>query len=356
MMPRFISHGRRLLALLLFGLILHLSIYSNAFHLPSSLRVSNHNLQHSCQQPRHHQHHQSTAVLTAVPTNIVGTQTTKKQIIRNHYNLTILIPAYNEIDRIGETLFTYINYMKHQSVYQHVTTTSSLDNQSAVISTGQCSILVIDDGSTDDMCRYIQEKLWLDDQSSNDDLKQLLESRRTSIMHFITHQSRQGAEERNEHGNTRTRSIVLVADADGSGDIACLDDMIHSLECLLESSSTTINATTAAAANENDLAIIVGKRQYPQSKKSPLRSLLSWGFRTCVSTLFIGTSTASSNNANTLGVTDTQCGFKLMTTQTGWVQVGVVGEVTSAVMLGEIGKMRLLYALGRWNMSPRESE
>mmetsp|Transcript_27414 Transcript_27414/g.55046 ORF Transcript_27414/g.55046 Transcript_27414/m.55046 type:complete len:160 (+) Transcript_27414:295-774(+) len=151
MMPRFISHGRRLLALLLFGLILHLSIYSNAFHyLPSSLRVSNHNLQHSCQQPRHHQHYQSTALLTAVPTNIVGTQTTKKQIIRNHYNLTILIPAYNEIDRIGETLCTYINYMKHQPVYQHVTTTSSLDNQSAVISTGQCSILVIDDGSTDD--------------------------------------------------------------------------------------------------------------------------------------------------------------------------------------------------------------
>jgi len=417
MMPRFISHGRRLLALLLFGLILHLSIYSNAFHLPSSLRVSNHNLQHSCQQPRHHQHHQSTAVLTAVPTNIVGTQTTKKQIIRNHYNLTILIPAYNEIDRIGETLCTYINYMKHQPVYQHVTTTSSLDNQSAVISTGQCSILVIDDGSTDGMCRYIQEKTWLDDQSSNDDLNEgdncWKVEEQVSCISLPTNEGKGAAisrgmiklqcsaEERNEHGNTRTRSIVLVADADGSGDIACLDDMIHSLECLLESSSTTINATTAAAANENDLAIIVGKRQYPQSKKSPLRSLLSWGFRTCVSTLFIGTSTASSNNANTLGVTDTQCGFKLMTTHTGKVlyrQLNLkrwshdvevlyrasclcrnvsVGEcnvnwvdkdgsklvssgkdaiVMSALMLGEIGKMRLLYALGRWNMSPRESE
>ena len=328
MMPRFISHGRRLLALLLFGLILHLSIYSNAFHLPSSLRVSNHNLQHSCQQPRRHQHYQSTALLTAVPTNIVGTQTTKKQIIRNHYNLTILIPAYNEIDRIGETLFTYINYMKHQPVYQHVTTTSSL--MQSVISTGQCSILVIDDGSTDGMCRYIQEKTWLDDDLNEGDNCWKVEEQ-VSCISLPTNEGKGAAisrgmmelqcsaEERNEHGNTRTRSIVLVADADGSGDIACLDDMIHSLECLLESSSTTINATTAAAANENDLAIIVGKRQYPQSKKSPLRSLLSWGFRTCVSTLFIGTSTASSNNANTLGVTDTQCGFKLMTTQTGKV-------------------------------------
>jgi len=417
MMPRFISHGRRLLALLLFGLILHLSIYSNAFHLPSSLRVSNHNLQHSCQQPRHHQHHQSTAVLTAVPTNIDDTQTTNNnQIIRNHYNLTILIPAYNEIDRIGETLCTYINYMKHQPVYQHITTTSSL--KQSVISTGQCSILVIDDGSTDGMCGYIQEKTWLDDQSSNDDLNEgdncWKVEEQVSCISLPTNEGKGAAisrgmmelqcsaEERNEHGNTRTRSIVLVADADGSGDIACLDDMIHSLECLLESSSTTIKAaTTAAAANENDLAIIVGKRQYPQSKKSPLRSLLSWGFRTCVSTLFIGTSTASSNNANTLGVTDTQCGFKLMTTHTGKVlyrQLNLkrwshdvevlyrasclcrnvsVGEcsvnwvdkdgsklvsssldavVMSAVMLGEIGKMRLLYALGRWNMSPRESE
>ena len=414
-MPRFISHGRRLLALLLFGLILHLSIYSNAFHLPSSLRVSNHNLQHSCQQPRHHQHHQSTALLTAVPTSIVDTQTTNnKQIIRNHYNLTILIPAYNEIDRIGETLFTYINYIKHQPVYQHVTTTSSL--MQSVISTGQCSILVIDDGSTDGMCRYIQEKTWLDDQSSNDDLNEgdncWKVEEQVSCISLPTNEGKGAAisrgmmdlqcsaEERSEHGNTRTRSIVLVADADGSGDIACLDDMIHSLECLLESSSTTINATTAAAANENDLAIIVGKRQYPQSKKSPLRSLLSWGFRTCVSTLFIGTSTASSNNANTLGVTDTQCGLKLMTTQTGkvlyrqlnlkrwshdvevlyrasclcrnvsvgecnvnWVDKdgsklvssGKDAAVMSAVMLGEIGKMRLLYALGRWNMSPRES-
>ena len=410
MMPRFISHGRRLLALLLFGLILHLSIYSNAFHLPSSLRVSNHNLQHSCQQPRHHQHHQSTALLTAVPTSIVDTQTTNnKQIIRNHYNLTILIPAYNEIDRIGETLFTYINYMKHQPVYQHVTTTSSL--KQSVISTGQCSILVIDDGSTDGMCRYIQEKTWLDDDLNEGDNCWKVEEQ-VSCISLPTNEGKGAAisrgmmdlqcsaEERSEHGNTRTRSIVLVADADGSGDIACLDDMIHSLECLLESSSTTINATTAAAANENDLAIIVGKRQYPQSKKSPLRSLLSWGFRTCVSTLFIGTSTASSNNANTLGVTDTQCGFKLMTTQTGkvlyrqlnlkrwshdvevlyrasclcrnvsvgecnvnWVDKdgsklvssGKDAAVMSAVMLGEIGKMRLLYALGRWNMSPRES-
>jgi len=38
------------------------------------------------------------------------------------------------------------------------------------------------------------------------------------------------------------------------------------------------------------------------------------------------------------------------------VSSGKDAAVMSAVMLGEIGKMRLLYALGRWNMCPRESE
>eukprot|EP00984_Skeletonema_dohrnii_P029876 scaffold20820_cov94-Skeletonema_dohrnii-CCMP3373.AAC.1 len=124
--------------------------------------------------------------------------------------------------------------MKHQPVYQHVTTTSSL--KQSVRSTGQCSILVIDDGSTDGMCRYIQEKTWLDDQSSNDDLNKgdncWKVEEQVSCISLPTNQGKGAAisrgmmelqcsaEERNEHGNTRTHSIVLVADADGSGDIA----------------------------------------------------------------------------------------------------------------------------------------
>ena len=398
----------------LFGLILHLSICINAFLLaPSSFPTGNHHSKYN------QQHQQSIAtILSAKPSNnnINKVPTTNDEIIYYHYNLTILIPAYNEIDRIGETLCTYINYMKHQPVYQNYTTASSLDNQSTIITTGQCSILVIDDGSTDGMCQYIQDKTWLvpEKDGTSSHLRENCWSvnEHVSCISLPTNQGKGAAisrgmmelqccaTENEDDNNTCTRSIVLVADADGSGDISCLNDMIYSLECLLEST-----ALTSTTLSENDLAIIVGKREYPQSKKSLLRSILSWGFRTCVSTLFIGTTTSNNNigntNTNALGVTDTQCGFKLMTTRTGkllyhelnlkrwshdvevlyrasclcndvligecsvnWVDKdgsklvssGKDAVVMSAVMLVEIGKMRLLYAFGRWKMASRERE
>lgn len=396
----------------LLSLILLLSICVDAFLLAPSLPVGNHH------QKYNRQHHQSKALFSAKPTDNIDRIPTSTEEIIYHYNLTILIPAYNEIDRIGETLCTYINYMKHQPVYQHYSTTSSSETQSRITTTGQCSILVIDDGSTDGMCQYITEKTWLVPEKvgtpniSRENCWSVDEH--VSCISLPTNQGKGAAISRGmmelpccatgneENYNTCTRSIVLVADADGSGDISCLDDMIYSLECLLESSTSTSLSTVRS---ENDLAIIVGKREYPQSKKSLLRSILSWGFRTCVSTLFIGTTTSKHNNTNAntnaLGVTDTQCGFKLMTTRTGkllyhelnlkrWshdVEVlyrascvcnnVLVGEcsvnwvdkdgsklvssgkdavVMSAVMLGEIGKMRLLYGLGRWKMASRERE
>ena len=448
MMPRFKSFHRRLrplLAFLLLNLILNiLFCRNNAFLLPtSSFLVHNNNNQKRCKRTNQ----QSTAFLSLKPTltidNDIQATINEQQIIRQHYNLTILIPAYNEIDRIGETLCTYINYMKHQPVYQHcATASSSLEEHSTIrttaTTTGQCSILVIDDGSTDGMCKYIKEKTWLEvpetqNWTATDDSRENYcwsVNENVSCISLPSNQGKGAAISRgmvelqcgttendgidvvsSHHTTTcQTRSIVLVADADGSGDISCLNDMLHSLECLLESSSTTITTSTSTltstnAVPENDLALIVGKRQYPQSK-SPLRSILSWGFRTCVSALFIGatTTTTSSSNENnninkpynTLGVSDTQCGFKLMTVKTGkllyhqlnlkrwshdvevlyrasclcsnvrvgecdvnWVDKdgsklvssGKDAVVMSAMMLSEIGKMRLLYALGKWTMS-----
>jgi hypothetical protein len=382
-------------------------------------------------------------------TNTTAIRIRQRRQQHYHYNLTILIPAYNEINRIGETLCTYINYMKHQPVYQHhhdndddTTTTTT------TTTTGQCSILVIDDGSTDGTCQYIHEKKWLvavpDENlkkechdTTNNNINYWQVNDQISCISLPNNQGKGAAiargmmelhtccfspSEKNEMDATlsNVRSIVLVADADGSGDISCLNDMIYSLECLLKSSSSS--ATTTMSDNNNDLAIVVGKRQYPQAKKTLLRSILSWGFRTCVSILFIGTnnnsiksndnnnsntndnsssnnSRSSNDNNNSLGVTDTQCGFKLMTTHTGhllyhklhlqqwshdvevlyrancilsipvgecnvnWVdkdgsklvQSGSVKDavVMSLMMLSEIGWMRLLYGVGRWNMDDR---
>ncbi|KAL7431060.1 hypothetical protein ACHAXM_002509 [Skeletonema potamos] len=325
--------------------------------------------------------------------------------------------------------------MKHQPVYQHQ---RDDDTTTTTTTTGQCSILVVDDGSTDGTCQYIQEKRqnWLvmavpsnnhddDDENFNywkinDDIscislptnrgKGAAIARGMMELHHTCYNGDCFNTPRCSKNDVVVTSLVLVADADGSGDISCLDDMIHSLECLLSLSSTATatagipssSKTPMMMSDGNNLGIIVGKRQYSQSKKSLLRSILSWGFRTCVSILFIGTnnnnnsssSYSKNNNNSNLGVSDTQCGFKLMTTRTGQILyhnlhlqqwshdvevlyranclLGIpVGEcdviwvdkdgsklvrsgkdavVMSLVMLGEIGWMRLMYGMGRWNM------
>lgn len=354
-----------------------------------------------------------------------------------HYKLTIVIPAYNEVNRIGETLCNYINYMKCQPVMNYsshqmlLQTDNNMANSNAAstktMNTGECSILVVDDGSTDSTAQYVHDKEWLIVQNDDDfdqsekkheknywkvseDVKCIsLPSNRgkgaavaygMSALHQHQQQQKQCTTDKDtSEEDTTIRSIVLVADADGSGDISCIHEMIHSLECLLSSSS--LSKTTS------DLGIIVGKRQYPSvQSKSKIRSILNWGFRTCVSILFWGvgngnspTTTSSSScsattsprRKNGLGVTDTQCGFKLMTSSTGkllytnlnlqkwshdveviyrahklgipidecdvqWIhkdgskiltsRLDVV--VMSGVMLSEIIWMRLLYALEIW--------
>jgi dolichyl-phosphate beta-glucosyltransferase len=175
-----------------------------------------------------------------------------------------------------------------------------------------------------------------------------------------------------------------VADADGSGDISCIDSMLY---CMEEMFSTLETARLAIPADQYPFdqppAVVVGSRQY-LGRKSPLRALLSWGFRTCVSIIFFGSD---------LGISDTQCGFKLMTNSAGkvlynklnlrrWTQdvevihrarvIGIpvrqcdvpwidkegsklVSNTSDAIfvslmMLSEIANMRLRYAFGVWKV------
>lgn len=215
-----------------------------------------------------------------------------------HYELTILIPAYNEIDRIGSTLSTYISYLSQSRMHP-----PSDDN--TVISSGTASILVVDDGSTDGTADFVRGKSYLESLSLQkhigcwgleSDVKCISlaqnEGKGAAIskgMEAIA----SGFDNRSESAE-RIRKLVLVTDADGSGDMSSLCNMIQELETLLQPDDS------------NPDALVVGYRQCKD--KSLLRSILSWGFRTAVSSIFIGAS---------LRVCDTQCGFKLMPVSTG---------------------------------------
>ncbi|KAL7503875.1 hypothetical protein ACHAXN_003665 [Cyclotella atomus] len=298
-----------------------------------------------------------------------------------HYELTVLLPAYNEIDRIGCTLCKYISHLSQSQVYRPI---------GARISSGTVSILAIDDGSTDGTADFVRGRTYLQSLPEQQEgcwdvninvkcisLKQN-EGKGAAIAKGMQEIESSGLNN-NLDVWEETRQIVLVADADGSGDMSCLNNMIHELEMLLQTSE-------ANKSNATKDALVAGYRVCKE--KSALRSILSWGFRTAVSLIFLGSE---------LGVRDSQCGFKLMTLSSGktlynklnlqrwthdvevihraqlmdipvgecavtWVDAEGSKLVTSAstaviasfVMLKEICFMRLMYLSGEWGIGKLE--
>lgn len=201
-------------------------------------------------------------------------------------DLTVVIPAYNEVDRIGDTLQSYTDYFR--------------TNASQLPFLRQCKILVVDDGSLDATAEL---------------------ARTYPGVECVSLPSNQGKGAAVSHGIVQLKpgELCLVADADGSATLQDLPAMLMQLVQTMESSTTD----TQPPLNSSFWlmpAMVVGHRistagdgggdestmRLSSSSLPSIRSILRWGFRTTVRCF-----------AGDLRVRDTQCGFKLMTVTAG---------------------------------------
>ncbi|CAJ1958442.1 unnamed protein product [Cylindrotheca closterium] len=184
--------------------------------------------------------------------------------------LVVLIPAYNEADRIGSTLESYRNFLSSQDIWQ-------------------CEILVVDDGSSDSTSQVVKRSA---DYNKRQNSAKVVP---VDCVSLSRNQGKGGALSRGirhvADANPGNDDIyILTQDADGSGDLTYLNQMYGELQ-ILQGSGTTNKG--------NAPALVTGNRNY--SLFSP-RGVTRWGFQTCVSVIMGG-----------LGVQDSQCGYKLMT-------------------------------------------
>ena len=170
--------------------------------------------------------------------------------------LTLLIPAYNEEFRIGETLHACDDFLSSSDLWKD-----------------RSRILVVDDGSVDDTVRVVEE---FTSRSSAVPLECLR----------LTPNQGKGAALAAGMRACPNDGLILTTDADGSAELDGLHVLYPKLTELIDDWSQP--------------ALVSGYRTYADA--SALRLIFRWGFRTVVKTV-----------CGDLGVKDSQCGFKLMT-------------------------------------------
>lgn len=188
--------------------------------------------------------------------------------------LSILIPAYNEQDRLGKTLETYQNFLASHDYWG--------------TSVQRCQIVVADDGSTDHTAALVQS--WSSQGMSIPiscvSLPQNA-GKGAALAFGMAHILQQ-----------RPDGWILTTDADGS---APLEDNLNAvIQCVEEWYENSNSSDTPCSSQSRTKSILVaGYRTYASA--APSRLVFRWGFRTVVRTV-----------VGDLGVRDSQCGFKLV--------------------------------------------
>jgi dolichyl-phosphate beta-glucosyltransferase len=279
-----ISFQCRGLPLFLCALLAHVRL-AHTFPIWSS--QSNH---------RHYNHHHSTFQTSTALSSQQDINLPDTLLIGNDHgegvpHLTVVIPAYNEEFRILDTLESYQNYLASSDRWKDKT-----------------SILVIDDGSTDGMVDVLRRfgNSAESTSTSYDDLHHCVS---IECLSLDKNQGKGAALARGiqEACERYPAGLILTTDADGSAEVAGLEDLYDSLVSVLRDSNATGGSGSSNATRMiqwDQAAMINGYRTYESA--SPSRLIFRWGFRTVVKSI-----------CGNLGVQDSQCGFKLMTATAG---------------------------------------
>mmetsp|Transcript_24160 Transcript_24160/g.52785 ORF Transcript_24160/g.52785 Transcript_24160/m.52785 type:complete len:356 (+) Transcript_24160:132-1199(+) len=191
-------------------------------------------------------------------------------------SLSIIVPAYNEEERLSATLDEAISFLqrKRNRLGPHFT----------------YEIIVVDDGSKDNTRRVAAEYV----KKYGFDAVRVL---RVSSNRGKGHAVKRGMQ-------CARGELLLFMDADGATRMSDLDTLEEALSKVTKPSSSSITGSTSAGGS---LGAAFGSRahleQAAAAKRSRLRNFLTWGFHMLVMLVAGGR------------IRDTQCGFKLFTRQ-----------------------------------------